>query len=73
MRTTEQQIPVILADNKEAIEGKAQILRKIEYCSFCDTKLLFTHDLNLSHLQVVESSRCPGCGVTMQPKTFTLQ
>ena len=32
-----------------------------------------THDLNISYLQVIETSRCPGCGVAPHPKKFTLQ
>ncbi len=41
-------------------------------CSFCNSKLIFTHDLNLGYLEVVETGKCPGCGVAMNPKKFTL-
>jgi hypothetical protein len=48
-------------------------VEKYERCTFCHSKLVFTHDLNISYLQVIETSRCPGCGVTAHPKKFTLQ
>lgn len=48
-------------------------VEKYEKCSFCNSKLIFSHDLNLGFLQVVETSRCPGCGVSTHPKKFTLQ
>ena len=51
---------------------KAVQMEKYERCSFCHSKLVFTHDLNISFFQVIETSRCPGCGVTMHPKRFTL-
>lgn len=55
------------------IEQVKMLLREhYERCSFCSTKLIFSHDLNLSYFQVVESSRCPGCGVTMRSQKFTL-
>ncbi len=41
-------------------------------CNFCNSKLVFSHDLNLSFLEVIETSQCPGCGVSMNPKKFTL-
>ena len=47
-------------------------VEKYERCSFCSSKLVFSHDLNLNYLQVIETSRCPGCGVSMLPKKFTL-
>ena len=47
-------------------------MEKYERCTFCHSKLVFTHDLNISYFQVIETSRCPGCGVTMHPKRFTL-
>ena len=52
--------------------ARTDLREKFERCSFCNSKLLFSHDLNLSYFEVVESSRCPGCGVTMRPKKFTL-
>lgn len=57
---------------ENAEEPKAVMLQKYERCNYCHTKLLFTHDLNLSYLEVVECSRCPGCGVSMAPRKFTL-
>lgn len=42
-------------------------------CAYCNTKLLFTHDLNLHFFEVIENCRCPGCGVTKSPQRFTLQ
>jgi hypothetical protein len=48
-------------------------VEKYERCQFCSTKLIFNHDLNLSHFQVIETGRCPGCGVTLNPKKYTLQ
>ena len=52
---------------------KSIILESYERCNFCSSKLVFNHDLNLSYLQVIETSQCPGCGVSMNPKKFTLQ
>jgi DNA-directed RNA polymerase subunit RPC12/RpoP len=46
---------------------------QFERCTYCNTKLLFTHDLNLSYFEVTENCRCPGCGVTKTPQRFTLQ
>lgn len=46
---------------------------QFERCAYCNTKLLFTHDLNLSYFEVIENCRCPGCGVTKSPQRFTLQ
>ncbi len=48
-------------------------VEQFDRCVYCNTKLLFTHDLNLSYLEVVENCRCPGCGVTKSPQRFTLQ
>ena len=59
--------PVVSVDKKE--EAK---IEKFERCSFCNSKLLFTHELNLSYFQVIEAARCPGCGVTPKSKIFTL-
>lgn len=52
---------------------QAIFIESYEKCGFCGSKLIFTHDMNLSFLQVIEVARCPGCGVTMNPKKFTLQ
>ena len=52
---------------------KVVFMESYEKCSFCGSKLVFSHDLNIGFLQVVEVARCPGCGVTMNPKKFTLQ
>lgn len=46
---------------------------QLERCGYCNTKLLFTHDLNLHYFEVIENCRCPGCGVTKSPQRFTLQ
>lgn len=46
---------------------------RYERCTFCNSKLIFTHDLNLNYLEVIETGRCPGCGVSLNPKRFTLQ
>ncbi len=54
------------------LQSEGILLEKYERCAYCNTKLLFTHDLNLSYLEVVECSRCPGCGVSMAPRKFTL-
>lgn len=53
--------------------AKVLVMEKFERCAFCNSKLIFSHDLNLSYLQVVETGRCPGCGVSMLPKKYTLQ
>ncbi len=52
---------------------KSILLEKYERCVYCGSKLLFSHDLNLGLLEIVESSRCTGCGVSHHPKKFTLQ
>lgn len=49
------------------------MMEKYERCSFCNSRLVFSHDLNIQYLHVIETSRCPGCGVTTNPKRFTLQ
>ncbi len=51
---------------------RAVVVERYERCTYCHSKLVFSHDLNLSYLQVIETSRCPGCGVAMHPKKFTL-
>lgn len=45
---------------------------KYERCTFCNTRLIFSHDLNLSYFEVIETSQCPGCGVATHPRKFTL-
>jgi Pyruvate/2-oxoacid:ferredoxin oxidoreductase delta subunit len=60
-------------NENEAEHLKCMSVEHYERCVFCNSKLIFTHDLNLSYLQVIETSRCPGCGVAPQPKKFTLQ
>jgi|GEM_PF-1199328 len=42
-------------------------------CAFCHSKLVFSHDLNMTHAAVIETSNCPSCGASMNPKKFTLQ
>ena len=59
--------------DKECESQKAILMEKYERCVFCNSKLIFTHDLNLNFLQVIEVGRCPGCGVTLNPKKYTLQ
>jgi uncharacterized protein with PIN domain len=59
--------------HNEADAAKCMSVEHYERCSFCNSKLIFTHDLNISYMQVVETSRCPGCGVAPHPKKFTLQ
>lgn len=58
---------------KAADSHRTPLLEKYDRCSFCNSKLIYTHDLNLVHLQVVETGRCPGCGVSLIPKKYTLQ
>ena len=60
-------------DESEPEVIRSVMLEKYERCTFCASKLIFSHDLNISTLQVIETSRCPGCGVSTQPKKFTLQ
>jgi hypothetical protein len=45
---------------------------RYERCAFCNSKLVFSHDLNINYLQVIETGRCAGCGVSMLPKKYTL-
>lgn len=58
---------------KEAESHRGILLEKYERCNFCNSRLVFSHDLNLMHLQVVETGRCPGCGVSLIPKKYTIQ
>ena len=51
---------------------KSVLIEHYERCGYCSSKLVFNHDLNLNYLQVIETGQCPGCGVTMHPKKFTL-
>jgi len=62
------------SENEGDAESAKVILReKLERCTFCNSRLVFTHDLNINILQVIETGRCPGCGVTMLPRKYTLQ
>lgn len=54
-------------------ELRLNLIARFEKCPYCRSKLLFTHDLNLEHLEVVENSRCSGCGMHTNPKKHTLQ
>ena len=56
----------------EPERGPSVVTEKYERCSFCNSRLLFSHDLDLMSFEVIETSRCPGCGVTMTPKKFKL-
>lgn len=72
MRTPLNRTETAPAVHEQPEEPKTIMLEKYERCNYCNTKLLFTHDLNLNYLEVVECSRCPGCGVSMQPRKHTL-
>lgn len=56
----------------EPERGPAVVTERYERCSFCNSRLLFNHELDLHSFEVIETSRCPGCGVTMTPKKFKL-
>lgn len=60
-------------NEREPESLKVVCMESYENCTFCGSRLVFTHDLNLGLLQVIEVARCPGCGVKMNPKKFTLQ
>jgi len=62
-----------VVNEREPESLQAIFIETYEKCAFCGSKLIFSHDMNLSFLQVIEVARCPGCGVTMNPKKFTLQ
>jgi hypothetical protein len=64
--------PSALANENEPETVKVVVREKYERCAFCNSKLLFNHDLNLHHFEVIETSRCPSCGVSMTPKKFSL-
>ena len=53
--------------------GEAVTRESYEQCHFCHSRIVFSHDLNLPYLEVVESARCAGCGVTRNPKRYRLQ
>ncbi|MBI4404018.1 MAG: hypothetical protein HY537_07650 [Deltaproteobacteria bacterium] len=61
-----------LEKETDAEQVHSIIVEKYERCSFCNAKLLFSHDLNLHHFQVIEMGRCPACGVAMRPRKYTL-
>ena len=63
----------IQRSESEAETVKCIQVEKYERCSFCNSKIVYSHDLNLNFLEVIETGRCPGCGVAMNPKKFTLQ
>lgn len=47
-------------------------VEKYERCSFCNSRLVFSHDFQTAYFQVIEVGQCPGCGVARHPKRFTL-
>lgn len=51
----------------------ALMMARLEKCSFCNSKLLFSHNLDLEHFEVIESARCSGCGTHTTPKKHSLQ
>lgn len=70
--------PYVRPDVEKTIEDDPEILNHVileryERCSFCNSKLVFSHDLNVNFLEVIETGQCPGCGVTKNPKKFSLQ
>ena len=73
MRTPYTRMDLQRNHENEPEAVKAVVAEKYERCSFCNSKLVFSHDLNLSYLEVIETSQCPGCGVSAHPKKFTLQ
>jgi DNA-directed RNA polymerase subunit RPC12/RpoP len=73
MRTPYLTVDSATLDGNNVEEVTDLTAEKFERCNYCNTKLLFTHDLNLSYFEVTENCRCPGCGVTKTPQRFTLQ
>lgn len=65
--------PDIQRSEGEIEPVKSIVVEQYERCHFCNSKIVFSHDLNLTYLEVIETGRCPGCGVAMNPKKFTLQ
>lgn len=63
--------PAIFKDN-EPEKVTAVMKERYEKCSFCNTRLLYNHDLNIQTFEVIETSHCPGCGVSMAPKKHSL-
>ncbi len=41
-------------------------------CHYCHTELILDHELNLTLFQVIENSHCPGCGVHLKPRSYSL-
>lgn len=62
--------PNLMSPENEPETVKSILLEKYERCSFCNSRLLFNHDLNLMLFEIVETSRCSGCGVTMNPRKY---
>lgn len=58
---------------RDSDPAKLIVMEKFDRCAFCNSRLIFSHDLNISYLQVIETSRCSGCGVSMTPQKHTLQ
>ncbi len=48
------------------------MLERYERCPFCNSRLIFSHEIDLVFFEVVESSRCTGCGVTLTPKKYKI-
>lgn len=69
---------MLISDEKNHLEIDvdtlhAGIVAKFERCPYCNTKLLFTHDLSLAQLEVTENARCPGCGMHTTPQKHSIQ
>ncbi len=65
-------LPTSQSAENEPETVRVIVREKYERCTFCNSKLLFNHDLNLHQFEVIETSRCPSCGVSMTPKKFAL-
>src|SRR5690242_9663686 len=49
--------PATMTHENEPETVKTIVREKYERCSFCNSKLLFNHDLNLHQFEVIETSR----------------
>lgn len=61
------------AHAQEVQEHIRALIAKFESCPYCHSRMLFTHELNLEHLEVIENGRCSGCGMHTNPRKHSLQ
>jgi len=70
-------LPTIQLKEKETSEilndTSREALEKMQRCNYCNTKLVFAHEIDLEFLEITENSKCLGCGATRETKKFSIQ